>query len=246
MIVKPDVGVGANDTFKLSCDADLKTFFDKKISAPYVMEEFITGDVCSYDAILNANSEPLFESMTVWHPTSIEVVSQGMDLSYYAAAQIPEKLRQFGRATAKAFAVTRRFVHFEFFRLTKAKAGLGNIGDFVGLEVNMRPAGIYATDLMNFAHSTDVYQIWADMVTENESTLLDTGEHCFATCANRRDCYDYVHSREEILEHYGRDVVMCERLPEGMTPQMGDQMYIARCPTQVAAEEFITFVQEKS
>ena len=38
-----------------------------------------------------------------------------------------------------------------------AKAGVGEVGDFVGLEVNMRPAGALAPELMNFAHSTDVY-----------------------------------------------------------------------------------------
>ena len=68
-------------------------------------------------------------------------------------------MKRVGRTTAKAFAVKSRFVHLEFFRLTKAKAGLGDVGDFVGLEVNMRPAGGYTPDMINFAHSTDVYQI---------------------------------------------------------------------------------------
>ena len=60
VIVKPDVGVGANDTFKLENDAHLENFFATLPAVPYVMEEFITGDICSYDAILNDRSEPLF------------------------------------------------------------------------------------------------------------------------------------------------------------------------------------------
>ena len=64
----------------------------------------------------------------------------------------------------KAFGIKSRFVHLEFFQLDRDREGLGKKGDYVGLEVNMRPPGGYTPDMMNFAHSTDVYQIWADMV----------------------------------------------------------------------------------
>ena len=66
------------------------------------------------------------------------------------------------------FGVDRRFVHLEFFRLTKPRKGLGKKGEYAGLEVNMRPPGGYTPDMMNFAHSTDVYQIYADMVAFDE------------------------------------------------------------------------------
>ena len=240
VIVKPDVGVGACDTYKLENDEDLKNFFDKK-----VMEEFITGDICSYDAILDSNSEPLLESMTVWPPSVMDIVLKQLDLSYYTVAHAPEELKRVGRATAKSFAVKSRFVHLEFFRLTKAKAGLGEVGDFVGLEVNMRPAGGYTPDMINFAHSTDVYQIWADMITENKRILPDSGQHCYVVYASRRDCHKYVHSHEEILDRYGEDIVMCERMPEMMIPQMGNQMYTAKRPNQEKVDEFIKFIQEQ-
>ena len=143
------------------------------------------------------------------------------------------------------FLVKSRFVHLEFFRLTKAKQGLGNVGDFVGLEVNMRPAGGYTPDMINFAHSTDVYQIWADMVTQDKRLIPDSGKHCYVVYASQRDIHKYVHSHEEILARYGDDIVMCERMPEMMVPQMGNQMYTAKCPDQAAVDEFIRFVQER-
>jgi hypothetical protein len=34
--------------------------------------------------------------------------------------------------------------------------GLGKVGDYAGLEVNMRPPGGYTPDMINFAHSADV------------------------------------------------------------------------------------------
>jgi len=246
VIVKPDVGVGANDTFKLENDAHLENFFATLPAVPYVMEEFITGDICSYDAILNDRSEPLFESMTVFPTPIMDIVLKHSDLSYYVAAHMPEKLRDMGRATAKAFGIKSRFVHFEFFRLTEAKAGLGGIGDFVGLEVNMRPAGGYTPDMIDFAHSTDVYRIWADMVTTNERRLADRGEDFYCVYASRRDIYRYVRTHEEILARYGGAMVMCERMPEMMVPQMGNQMYTAKLADFAATEEFIRFVQERA
>ncbi len=119
-------------------------------------------------------------------------------------------------------------MHLEFFRLTQAKKGLGEIGDFVGLEVNMRPAGGYTPDMINFAQSTDVYQIWADMVTTDSRILPDNGEHFYCVYTSRRDCHSYKYSHEEILSRYGKNIVMCERMPEMMIPQMGNQMYTAK------------------
>ena len=125
------------------------------------MEEFIQGDIVSYDAILDSNCDPLFENMNFFPPSVADIVNKDLDLMYYSAPDVPEKLRALGRRTVKAFGVDRRFVHLEFFRLTKAHKGLGGVGDFVALEVNMRPAGGYTPDMMNYAHSTDVYKIYA-------------------------------------------------------------------------------------
>lgn len=245
VIVKPDVGVGATDTYKITNDRELEAFFADKPSVPYVMEEFVTGDICSYDAILDSNGNPLLESMTVWPPSVMDIVLKELDLSYYTSAHAPVELKGVGRATAKAFGVKSRFVHLEFFRLTKEKEGLGRVGDFVGLEVNMRPAGGYTPDMINFAHSTDVYQIWADMITSDRRLLSDSGQHCCCVYASRRDSHNYLHSHEEILERYGDAIVMCERMPEMMAPQMGNQMYTAKVSDEDAVKEFIDFVQAR-
>ncbi|MBR2571011.1 MAG: carbamoylphosphate synthase large subunit, partial [Clostridia bacterium] len=117
VIVKPDIGVGATNTWKLENDTDFNAFYDSLPGVPYVMEEFIQGDICSYDAILDSRCEPLFESMTVWPPV-MDIVNKDLDLMYYTCPDVPEKLRVLGRKTVKAFGVDRRFVHLEFFRLT--------------------------------------------------------------------------------------------------------------------------------
>ena len=242
VIVKPDVGVGATHTWKLENDADLEAFYDNLPAAPYVMEEFIEGEICSYDAILDSRCEPLFESMTVWPPV-MDIVNKDLDLMYYTCPEVPEGLRKLGRKTVKAFGVDRRFVHLEFFRLTKARKGLGKVGGFVALEVNMRPAGGYTPDMMDFAHSTDVYQIYADMVAFDERRVPESPAHAYCVYASRKDGHTYARTHEEIMAKYGSRMMMQEEMPPMNWPQMGRYMYTARLETFEEAQEFIAFVQ---
>ena len=110
VIVKPDIGVGATNTWKLESDEDLDRFYEHLPSVPYVMEEFVQGEICSYDAILDSGCNPLFESMTVWPPV-MDIVVKDLDLMYYTCPEVPEKLRELGRKTVKAFGADRRFPH---------------------------------------------------------------------------------------------------------------------------------------
>ena len=245
IIAKPDKGVGANGTYKICNEAELDGFYTNEPHAnDYVIEEFITGDICSYDAIINSKGEPIFESMTAWPPSIMDIVNHQLELTYYIDKTMPESLRELGRRTVKVFGVTRRFVHLEFFRLDGKREGLGDVGDFVALEVNMRPAGGYTPDMINFAHSTDVYKIWADMVAFDERRTNEN-EQYYCAYFGRRDIYNYVHSHEEVLERYKGKMVMCERLPELWKAAMGQQMYTVKLNTIEEVKEFVRFVQEK-
>jgi hypothetical protein len=243
VIVKPDNGVGAADTWRLDSDADLDDFFNKKPDVQYLMEEFVFGNIYSYDAIADSNGDPLFESSNWFPPSIADLVNKGLELSYYTTPEVPEQLRNYGRAALKSFGVKSRFVHFEFFRLTQARKNLGEVGDFVGLEVNMRPAGGYTPDMMDFAHNTDVYEIWAEMVAHNERRLPDIGGDKYCVYASRKDLHRYVHTHEEIMQKYGYCIKMAERMPDVLSGAMGNQMYTAVFEKMEEVEEFIAFVQ---
>ncbi len=259
LIAKPDVGVGAGGTHKIHSYDELIAFFNKVSDFnSYVVEEFITGDICSYDAIVNSQGQPLFESMTVWPPSIMDIVNKKLDLAYYVDKTIPDSLRSIGRRTVDAFNVRSRFVHLEFFRLDGDREGLGNKGDFVALEVNMRPAGGYTPDMINYAHSTDVYKIWADMVCYDKSQeaiayyhdggnalSLPWRQEYYCAFASRRDIYNYVHSDNEIRQRYGNRMVMCERMPEILSGAMGNQMFTVKLDEYSDVEEFVKFVHDK-
>ena len=245
IIAKPDVGVGASGTYKIHDDAELKQFYETEPHYnSYVVEEFITGEICSYDAIIGREGEPIFESMTVWPPSIMDIVNKKLDLSYYVDKEMPEPLRELGRRTVKAFGVWNRFVHLEFFRLDSDREGLGRLGDFVALEVNMRPAGGYTPDMINYAHSTDVYKIWADMVAFGKSHTA-IGQQHYCAFASRRDIYKYVYTHEEVLKRYDDRMVMCERMPELFSAAMGQQMYTVRLESMEEVNEFVEFVHLK-
>lgn len=246
VIAKPDIGVGASGTYKIHDKGELDKFFaDKDDYGSYVVEEFVTGEICSYDAVIDANGDALFESMTVWPPSIMDIVNKKLDLSYYVDKDMPDGLKSLGRRTVKAFGVSNRFVHLEFFRLDKDRKDLGKAGDFVALEVNMRPAGGYTPDMINYAHSTDVYKIWADMVAFGEKRT-GTGEQYYCAFASRRDIYRYTHTHDEVLERYKNVMVMCERMPELFFAAMGQQMYTVKLRTLDEVHEFVNFVHEKA
>ena len=244
VIVKPDVGVGAADTWKLENDKDLEWFYDNLPEHPYVMEEFVYGNIWSYDAICDADANVLFESSNWFPPSIADLVNKGLEMTYYTTPEVPPQLKEYGRKALKAFKVKSRYVHFEFFCLSEARKNLGEVGDFVGLEVNMRPAGGYTPDMMNYAHNCDVYEIWAEMAAYNERRLPDIGGDQFCAYASRKDMHQYKHSHEEVLEKYGDCMKMCERMPDVLSGAMGNQMYTVVLKTQKEVDEFNRFVTE--
>ena len=246
VIVKPDIGVGAADTWKLENEKDLEWFYNNLPEHPYVMEEFVYGNIYSYDAICDSNGDVLFESSNWFPPSIADMVNKGFDLAYYTTDYVPEQLKKYGRAALKAFKVRSRFVHFEFFRLTQARKNLGEVGDFVGLEVNMRPAGGYTPDMMDYAHNTDVYEIWAEMVAYNERRLPEIGGDRFCAYASRRDIHKYVHTHEEIMEKYGDCMKMCERMPDVLSGAMGNKMYTAVLDTIEEVEAYNGFIHARA
>ena len=246
VVAKPDNGVGASHTFRIENEDQLKAFFNEKWDDTiYIMEEFVKGEVNSYDAIIDSNGEPIFETGNVTVFSLMDVVNNLDNSIYYILKELPEETKKAGRATVKSFGVKSRFVHFEFFRLLEDQEGLGKKGDIMALEVNMRPCGGFSPDMMNFAHSTDVYKIWADMIAFDRSTM-PIGEHAFCAYAGRRDGKDFVMNHDDIMAKYGDRMKMVERIPEALSGAMGNQMYVANFSTEEEMKQFyIDVLKEK-
>ncbi len=242
VIAKPDNGVGASHTYKLSNEEELKQFFDQKLPhIPYIMEEFVDAEVNSYDAIIDADGEPVFETGNVTPNSIMDIVNNADNSIYYIVKSLKPDVKKAGRATVKSFGVKSRFVHFEFFRLLKDHKGLGKKGDVMALEVNMRPCGGFTPDMINFAHSTNVYKIWADMIAFGHSTV-PVGKHAFCAFAGLRDGKDFVMSHQDIMDKYGEHMKMVDRIPDVLAGAMGNQMYVAVFDTEKQMRSFYEHV----
>ena len=238
VVAKPDNGVGASDTWKIEDEKQLETFLEKRMAGvSYIMEEFVYAEVNSYDAIIDADGEPMFETGNVTPMSIMDIVNNEDNSIYYIVKTLPEDTRKAGRAAVKSFGVKSRFIHFEFFRLTKNQKGLGKKGDVVALEVNMRPCGGFTPDMINFAHSTNVYKIWADMIAFNKSTV-PVGKHAYCAFAGRRDGKDFVMTDWDVMERYRGSIKMAERLPDVLSGAMGNQMYVAVFDTKKELDGF--------
>lgn len=229
VIVKPNVGVGAAATYKIQSKEDLVNFYNHGFQVPYIMEEFIEGNITSFDGICGKNSEVIFCVNEVFPPSIMDIVNENLEVSYYVNKEVPKDIYDIGSRVLKAFNIQSRYFHLEFFRLTKAKDGIGDVGDIVALEVNMRPPGGYTPDMINYGQSVDTYQIYADMICYDhiEHVKMDHPKYyCFNTA--RRDRFNYFYSSEEIKEKYKNQLCMSNRVSEVLSPAMGNEFFIAK------------------
>ena len=241
LFAKPDVGVGAGGAHKLEDETQIEDFFQNTPDAgSYVIEEFVTGNICTYDAIINSKGEPLAESMCVFPPSIADIVNQNLDCTYYVERHMSENLRFWGRRTVEAFGVKSRFIHLEFFRLDKPHRGLGEVGDFVALEVNMRPGGGYTPDIINYAHSISTFKIWADMVAFDRRTTPDPHDDYFCTYVGRRDSVRYAYDHQALIDKYGYAMMMTPHIDKALAGAIGEQAYIARFRTEEERDAFLT------
>ena len=245
IVIKPDIGVGAYHTYQVNNEEELINFYNNlPTDGPYIMEELITGDIITYDGICDSHGNVLVEASHITPPI-MNVVNNNSDVSYYTNIKVSNRLSSVGKRAIKAFNVKSRFFHLEFFKLSETKRGLGKAGRYVALEANMRPAGGYTPDMINFANSFDIYQLWADMIAYDEIRHTYSGDKYYCVYASRRDNQNYMHSRDEIISHYGNSIVMNERIHDVLSGAMVNEMYTAKVETMKQLESFVDYVLEK-
>ena len=240
VVAKPDNGVGAIATYKWESEEDVKSFFEEQHQTEYLMEEFVPGEVTTYDGVCNSKGEVLFAASHVTRNSIMDMVNKGVPTYYYVNKKVPADVEKAGKAVLKAFGVTSRCFHLEFFRLTRAKKGLGKKGDIVALEVNMRPAGGFTPDMLNFSQSTDMYQIYADMVAFDEIRHEHNGPKSYCIYAGRRDENRYRLSLSQLEEYAGEHARLFTRMPDALAGTMGNQVAIACFNTMKEVDAFVT------
>ncbi len=236
VVVKPDIGVGASHTYRIDDEAALVRFFTDKPPEDFIMEEFIRGDVVSFDGLADGEGNPIFYTCDVFGQGIMETVNEDRDLYYYSLREIPADLEDAGRRTLRAFGVRERFFHLEFFRAAPD-------GRIVALEVNMRPPGGSTMDMFNYANDADLYQEWANVVT-GRPVRTSYERPYFCGYAGRKPWKRYRHSHEEIMGAYDRLIVRFEHMNPIFHNVLGDAAYVARSPELDDVKAVIRYVLE--
>jgi biotin carboxylase len=221
VVTKPDIGVGAVKTFKIHDEKELKAFFEQKPPIDYILEEFITGQIISFDGLTDQNGKLVFYTSHVFSLGIMETVNQDDLLYYYSLRDIPADLEDAGKRVLAAFDVRERFFHFEFFRTPEGK--------LVALEVNMRPPGGLTTDMFNYANDIDIYEQWAQVVVNNRFTATYTRPY-YCCYVGRKHNRAYQIGHDELLHHYTRQICHHEPISGVFSAALGDYGYLVRSP----------------
>ena len=237
LIAKPDSGVGAAATYKLSSQEDVAHFatsWDEQ--HPYFLEQFITdGVITTYDGILDREGNIVYEcGMTYYHTPLDLLTNPDLDCGYYIEKDLDPQLVAYGRAAIKAFGMRERFFHIEFFKRSD--------GSYIAIEYNNRPAGTYSLDVYNYTHAQDQFAVYAKVVMGTLQTPV-VKAHRYGLATTRRACNTYRYSDAELRSRYGDAFKAALRLPEVFAALQGDVMYIYAADT---FEEITTMREETS
>ncbi len=221
LVAKPDIGVGAAKTYKINSQVELENFFREKPAVDYIMEEFIQGEIITFDGLTDRDGNLVFSSSMKYSQGIMETVNDNTHVYYYTLREIPQDLEDMGRKTLKAFGVRERFFHFEFFRDTQGK--------LIALEVNMRPPGGMTTDMFNFSNDIDIYREWANIIMHNHFAAQPSrAYHC--AYIGRKFNRVYAHSHEQILAEFADRIVHHENISGVFSAALGDYGYLVRSP----------------
>ena len=238
IFVKPNIGVGANNSYKIENLSELKAFFAKPLKTEYIMEEFIDGQVVSFDGIANSKSEVVFYASNEFPVPNFEIVNSFADDFYYTVPQLDRNFVKVGQRTVKAFNIKQRYFHIEFFRLSKDKKGLGKKGDIIGLEANLRPAGGLTPEMINAAHNVSTYSVYADVIVYDKSMQKEPLSKFYVVEVARRDKSKYANTSVEVLEKYKASIILTGRYPIQIAVGMGEQYFIAKFASLKEVLEF--------
>jgi biotin carboxylase len=237
VVAKPDIGVGASATYKIHSESELNHFFETKPHVDYLMEEFVNGQILTFDGLTDRDGTPVFTNSLVYSSGIMETVLNDDLVYYYTVREIPADLGSLGCRTLEAFDVRERFFHFEYFRQH-------GTGELIALEVNMRPPGGLTTDMFNYSCDIDVYNAWASIIAGRGYPYPDYTHKYYCGYVGRKSNRSYAHNEQEILACYGDKISHHEPISGVFSAALGNYGYLVRSPELDEVLSIARFIQE--
>ncbi len=220
--VKPDSGMGATHTYRIADRDELTAFFQSKPPVDFILEEFIEGEINTFDGLTDQQGNVVFAS-SFRYGGIMEMVIDQIDVFFHTERELALDLVELGQKSIAAFGLRERFFHLEFFRTPK--------GELVALELNVRPPGGMAMDMFNFSNDVSLYDQYARIVTSNR---FDATIHRPYFCAflGLRDRGLAWRTKElpKILSDFRNQIVYHGPVPQVLSPAMADYAFLIRSP----------------
>lgn len=235
LVLKPDVGVGAARTFKVSNDEAVDAAFSQPMPG-YVAQRYVRGTIVTFDGLVDREGRIVFKLSHEYSDGVMETVLEQRDISFWSLRSIPPELDALGTQAVKALGLRERWFHLEFFRLED--------GSFMALEANLRPPGGFITDMMNYTCDIDVYKLWARLMAgEPVHDFQYTPKYHVCHVSRRPSARRYRHSHERITEHLGSGLLLHRTMPGVYHSALGEEMYLTRHADLPAMYEALRFIQ---
>ncbi|MFY0526306.1 ATP-grasp domain-containing protein [Archangium gephyra] len=234
LVLKPDVGVGAARTFKVSSDAEVDAALQEPLSN-YVAQAFVRGAIVTYDGIVDREGKIIFRLSHEYSDGVMEVVLEQRNISFWSLKEIPPALESLGQRAVAALGLRERWFHLEFFRLSD--------GSYVALEANLRPPGGFMTDQMNYTCDMDVYRLWARVLTGDDLRDFRYTPKYHVCHVARRASRRYRYSHAELVAKLGDALLLHRELPAVYHNAMGTEMYLTRHESLAATQESVRLIQ---
>lgn len=232
LVIKPDTGVGAQRTFKVSMRREL----DEALREPlrgFVVERFEPGQLESWDGFVDRDGRVVFHVAHTFSAGVMEIVNERRTPWYRTRREVPWALEALGQRAVAAFGLRDRFFHLECF---------ANGGEYRALELNVRPAGGFTTDMLNWACDTDVYRLWARALAGQDVSGFAYERRYGVAHVGRRREVSYRVPHEALVAELGPALMAHRTLPEPVARAMGDDVYLLREADEARLERLVAMV----
>lgn len=163
LVGKPPAGAGAKTTERLVDEGSLRAFLTRvQVSQQraVLLEEFVQGAEFSFDAVTIGGTH-VFHSISEYHPTPLQVLEdEDVQWCVVCPRDIGSErfaaIREAGPKCLAALGMWTGMAHMEWFLRRDGSIAIG--------EVAARPPGAQFMTLMSYAHDTDMYRAFAQLM----------------------------------------------------------------------------------
>lgn len=200
VVVKLNKATKASETWCIQSDEELATFFvERNTAESFMMEEFIEGDMVTFDGLVDHEGRVIFYQQMVYDKPTLEVVSGNIDCFIHYSSDITHDIAELGLKCVSAFGMKGQFFRFEFFRLKKDHS-------LVAFEVNGGIPPGPMLEMVNFSRGIDSYDYYAQVVLHQALTAdLSQPKNC--AYVSRKRHIQYLSSQDDIYAWYGEFIV---------------------------------------